>query len=120
MQYRRLLVKALAPILSIALLFIGVTLLRAKLWPAGTICLLLALAGFIYGMRLLEKSPFTSEELDTLRPFLPTFLVWLVIISLSLLSVYFVADSFISQGTNRIADIAYVASVFLGLLAVWW
>src|SRR5512139_761143 len=120
MGHRRLFVKALAPIVSIALLFIGVILLRAKLWPAGTICLLLALAGFIYGMRLLEKSPFTSEELDLLRPFLPTLLVWLAVISLSLLSVYYVADTFISQGTNRMADIAYAASVILGLLAVWW
>src|SRR5512139_4245070 len=100
MGYRRLLVKALAPILSIVLLFISIILLRAKLWPAGTICLLLALAGFIYGMRLLEKSPFTPGEHDLLRPYLPTLLVWLAVISLSLLSVYHVADAFKSPGTD--------------------
>ncbi len=120
MQHRRLLVKALAPILSIALLFIGVILLRAKLWPAGTVCLVLALVGFIYGMRLLEKSPFTPEELELLRPFIPTFLIWLAVVGLSLLSVYHVADNFKSPGTDRLADIAFVGSVILGLLAVWW
>jgi 4-amino-4-deoxy-L-arabinose transferase-like glycosyltransferase len=120
MQHRRLIVKALAPILSIVLLFVGVILLRAKLWPAGTVCLLLALVGFVYGMRLLEKSPFTQEELDTLRPLIPTFLIWLAVISLSLLSVYYVADNFISPETDRIAAIAFASSVLLGLLAVWW
>ena len=120
MQHRRLLIKALAPIFSIVLLFVGVILLRARLWPAGTICLVLALIGFIYGMRLLEKSPLTTEELDTLRPLVPTFLVWLLVIGLSFISVFYVADNFKSPETDRIAAIAFAGSVILGLLAVWW
>jgi hypothetical protein len=92
MKHHRVLIKALTPILSIVLLFAGVILLRAKLWPAGIICLVLALLGFVYGMRLLEKSPFTSEEQEYLRPLIPTFLVWLVVIALSFISVFHVAD----------------------------
>jgi 4-amino-4-deoxy-L-arabinose transferase-like glycosyltransferase len=120
MQHRRLFIKALAPILSIVLLSVSIILLRANLVPAGTICLVLALAGFIYGMRLLEKSPFTPEELEILRPLLPTLLVWLAVVGLSLLSVYYAADNFKSPETDRIADIAFAGSVALGLLAVWW
>jgi 4-amino-4-deoxy-L-arabinose transferase-like glycosyltransferase len=120
MQHRRLLIKALTPILSIAILFIGVVLLRAKLWPAGTVCLILALIGFVYGMRLLEKSPLTPDELDVLRPLMPNILVWLGVIGLSFISVYYVADNFKSPETDRIAAIAFSGSVILGLLAVWW
>ena len=120
MRHRRLFVKALAPILSIALLLIAIILLRAKFWPAGAVCLVLALVGFIYGMRLLENFPFTPEELDLLRPFLPTFLLWLAVIGLSLLSVYQVADNFKSPETDRLAVLAFAGSVILGLLAVWW
>jgi hypothetical protein len=120
MQHRRLLFKALAPILSILLVFIGVILLPARLWPSGTICLILALVGFVYGMRQLEKSPFTPEELDILRPLLPTFLLWLIVLVLSFISVFYAADNFKSPETDRVAAIAFVGSVLLGLLAVWW
>jgi hypothetical protein len=120
MQRRRLLFKALAPVLSILLLFVGVILLRDKLWPAGTVCLLLALVGFIAGMRLLEKSPFTPEEIEFLRPLIPSVVVWLAVVSLSFISIFYVADNFKSPETDRIASIAYVGSVILGLLAVWW
>ena len=120
MQHRRLFIKALIPFLSIALLFAGVVFLRAKLWPAGSISLVLALGGVIYSMRQLENSPFTSEELDTLRPMIPTFLVWLAVIGLSFISVFYVADNEKSAETDRIASLAFAASVLLGLIAVWW
>lgn len=120
MKPQQLLAKALAPIVSIVLLVAGVILLRAQLWPAGTLCLVLALAGFAYSIRLLEKSPFTPEELDLLRPWIPTVLVWLAVISLSFVAVFYVADNFKSPGTDRIAVLAYLGSVILGLLAVWW
>ena len=71
-------------------------------------------------MRLLENSPFTAEELEILRPYIPGVLLWLAVAGLSLLSVYYVADNFKSPETDRMADIAFVSSVILGLLAVWW
>ena len=120
MKPHRVLVKALTPVVSILLLFVGVTCLRAQLWTVGTVCLLLALAGFVYSMRLLEKSPLTSEELAALRPLLPVVLIWLAIISLSFIAVFYVADNAKSAETDRIAALAFVASVLLGLAAVWW
>lgn len=66
MKFQRLLIKALAPIVSIVLLLVGVILLRSQLWWAGTIVVLLALAVFIYSVRLLERSPRLPEEMDVL------------------------------------------------------
>ena len=66
MKFQRLLIKALAPIVSIVLLLVGVILLRSQLWWAGTIGGLLALAVFIYSVRLLERSPRLPEVMDVL------------------------------------------------------
>ena len=116
---KRLLVKALAPVVSIVFLLAGVILLRAQIWAAGAICLLLALAGLIYSMRLLETLPFTSEEMDTLRPWVPRFVVWLLVISLMMVAVLYVADNIKSAETDRVAAISFVLSVIIGLFAVW-
>ncbi|MGE5642426.1 MAG: ArnT family glycosyltransferase [Byssovorax cruenta] len=120
MKPRRLLIKALAPIASIVLLLVGVILLRAQLWSLGTITVLLALVGFIYSIRLLESLPLVSEEMDVLRPMLPSLLVWLLVLCLSLVAVLYVADNFKSAQTDHVAALAFLGSVILGLLAVWW
>jgi hypothetical protein len=120
MKSQRLFVKALTPIASIVLLLVGVILLRAQFWCVGTIAILLTLAGFIYSIRLLESSPLSPEEMDVLRPMLPSVLVWLLVLCLSLVAVLYVADNFKSAQTDRIAALAFISSVFLGLLAVWW
>jgi hypothetical protein len=120
MKFQRLFIKAFTPIISIVLLLASIALLRAKFFGGGSICLLLALAGFIFSIRYLEKSPFTPAELDTLRPFLSSFGVWLLIISLTLISVLYVADNAKTTETDRVAAFAFVGSLILGLLAVWW
>ena len=119
MALPKLFVRAATPIASIFLILAGVIQLRAQIWTIGAICLALALLGFILSMRLLEKAPFTSEEVETLRPLLGPMLSWVTIISLLMVSVFYVADNFISARTNRIAAIAWVSSVLLGMLVVW-
>ena len=120
MKFQRVFIKALAPIVSIVFLLAGVVLLRAQFWMAGAGSLFLALAGFMYSIRLLEKSPFTSEEMDMLRPTVPLLLVWLVVISLTMVAVLYVADNTKSAETDRVAVLAFLSSLLLGLLAVWW
>ncbi|HJS17918.1 MAG TPA: glycosyltransferase family 39 protein [Anaerolineales bacterium] len=120
MRLYRLIIKASIPILSVVFLLSGITLLHAQFWVAGAGCLVPALIGFMYSLRQLEKSPFTAEEMDVLRPWVPTLTVWLIVISLSIVSVIYVADNSKSPEADRVAALAYVSSVMLGLLAVWW
>ena len=51
MKHHRLLIKAFVPLVSIILLIASITFLRAQSWFMGSVCLYLALAGFIYGIR---------------------------------------------------------------------
>ncbi len=120
MKHQRLFVKAIAPILSVVLLLAGITLLRARFWAAGAGCLFFALAGFACSVRLLERSPFTSAEMEVLRPWIPRLVVWALIASLTFLSVLYVADNTKSVETDRFASLAFLLSVLLGLAAVWW
>ena len=120
MKHHRLFIKALTPILSVVLLLAGITLLRARFWAAGAGCLFLALAGFACSVRILERSPFTSVEMEVLRPWAPRLVVWALVASLTFLSVLYVADNTQSAETDRMASLAFIASIFLGLAAVWW
>ncbi len=117
---KRLHIKALTPIVSIVFLLAGVLFLRAQFGIPGASCLLLALMGFIYSMRLLENSSFTSEEMDKLRLVVPSIVVWLLVVSFTMVAVLYVADNTKSTETDRIAVLAFIGSVVLGLLAVWW
>ena len=119
MSLPRLFIKAGTPIVSILLGLAGIIQLRAQIWTAGAICIALAMVGFILSMRLLEKTPLTTEEIESLSPWTTPALLWATVISLMMLSVFYVADNFISAQTNRIADIAWVSSVLLGMFVVW-
>src|SRR5688572_27029660 len=119
MKATRLFIKAITPIASIILILAGVIQLRAQFWATGAVCLLLAMLGFILSIRLLEKTPFTPEELEKLRPFILPGILWVVIISLLMISVFYVADNYISSETNRIAAVAWTTSFVLGLLVTW-
>ena len=120
MKSQRLFIKALAPIISIVFLLAGVILLRAQFWILGASCFFLALFGFIYSIRLSELSPFTPQEMDVLRPLVPILLVWLLVFSLTMVAVLYVADNVKSAKTDRVADFAFISSLILGLLVVWW
>lgn len=115
----RLFIKAVAPIASIFLILAGVIQLRAQSWASGTICILVAMVGFMISMRLFENTPFTDEELETLRPFVIPVASWTIIVSLLSISIFYVIDSFKSAETDRIAAIAWIVSVLLGLFTVW-
>jgi 4-amino-4-deoxy-L-arabinose transferase-like glycosyltransferase len=119
MNPTRLFVKAVTPIASILLILAGIIQLRAQFWATGAVCTILAMAGFILSMRLLEKAPFTPEELEALRPFILPAILWTIIISLLMLSVLYVADNFKSTETDRIAGVAWTSSLVLGLLVTW-
>ncbi|HET9906149.1 MAG TPA: glycosyltransferase family 39 protein, partial [Anaerolineales bacterium] len=119
MSLPRLFIKAVAPIASILLLLAGIMQLRAQVWTFGAICIVLAMFGFILSMRLLEKAPFTTEELETLRPWAIPAILWITVISLLMISVFYVADNFKTAQTDRIAAIAWIVSLILGIFAIW-
>ena len=119
MTLPRLFLKAAAPIASIFLILAGIVQLRAQIWMAGGICVTLAMLGFILSIRLLEKAPFTPDEIETLRPRIIPTILWATVISLSAISVFYVADNFKSAQTDRIAAAAWFVSVILGILTIW-
>jgi 4-amino-4-deoxy-L-arabinose transferase-like glycosyltransferase len=119
MSLPRLFTKAATPIASVFLILAGIIQLRAQFWTAGAICLILAMLGFILSIRMLERTPFTAEEIDTLRPWVIPAIGWTVVASLLLVSVFYVADNFKSPQTDRIAAVGWVTSVILGLVMIW-
>lgn len=119
MSSARLFIKAVTPIASILLILAGILQLRAQSWTVGGICVVLAMLGFILSIRLLEKTPFTTDELTVLLPWMIPVISWAIVAGLITLSVFYVADHFESAQTDRIAAIAWVGSVILGLFIVW-
>lgn len=116
----KLLIKAITPIASIFLILAGIVQLRAQIWTMGAICVLLAMAGFIFSMRLLERTPLTMEEFEILRPFLVPAALWMCVLVLLTIATFYVADNIKSAETDRIAAVAWVCSVLLGLLIMGW
>lgn len=119
MKSPRLLVKAVTPLASIAFALAGLLQLRAQFWVTGALSLLIAVIGFTVSMRLLEKTPFTSDEIESLRPFAIPAIGWAIVASLLSVSVVYVADNFKSPETDRTAELAWVGSVLLSLWLVW-
>jgi 4-amino-4-deoxy-L-arabinose transferase-like glycosyltransferase len=119
MSLPRLLIKAATPIASILLILAGIVQLRGQIWTAGAVCLALAMLGFILSVRLLERAPLTTEEVESLRPWTAPVLAWAVVISLLTVSVFYVADNVKSAQTDRAASAAWMGSVILGFLVVW-
>ena len=119
MSLPRLFIKASAPIFSIFLILAGIIQLRAQMWTLGILCILLAMAGFIYSARLLEDRPFSDEEVETLRPWVAPVALWTIVFSLLAVAVFYTADQLVSVETNRIAAIAWVSSVVLAWMIVW-
>ena len=119
MNLPRLFIKAATPIASIFLILAGIIQLRAQIWTTGTICIILAMVGFILSMRMLENTPFTTEEIEALRPIIAPAILWTIVLSLLTVSVFYVADNFKSGETDRIAAVAWVSSVVLGMITIW-
>lgn len=120
MHLPRSFLRAAIPILSIFPILAGIMQLRAQLWVAGTICIILAMLGFIFSIRWLEKKPLTVEEMDDLSPLILPTILWTVILSLLTVSTFYVVDNIHGPETDRIAAVTWVTSVILGMLTVWW
>ena len=120
MKFPYLFIKAVIPIISILLALAGVIQLRSGIWTAGGIFIVLALAGFVLSIRLIEKNPFTAEELETLKPILVPRIVWFISISLVAFSVIYVAGSLRRAEADWIAAAAWVCSIVLSLMSTWW
>jgi len=119
MKFPGTLIKALAPLVSFTLAFVGILQLRNQFWAVGTICILLAVGGFIFSMRALEKSPFTLEEINTFKPVLLPATLWMVVIGLVMISVIYVVDTVETVETDRFAAAGWVAAVILSLILGW-
>src|SRR5688500_18155240 len=119
MKFPGTLIKALAPLVSFTLAFVGILQLRNQFWAVGTICILLAVGGFIVSMRALEKSPFTLEEINTFKPVLLPATLWMVVIGLVMISVIYVVDTVATVETDRFAAAGWVAAVILSLILGW-
>ncbi|HEX6270894.1 MAG TPA: glycosyltransferase family 39 protein [Anaerolineales bacterium] len=116
---RALVLKAAIPVASTMLILTGIVLLRSQFWIPGASCIILAMLGVTLSMRLLENTPLTSEELEGLHPFVRPAIVWAIITGLVAISVLYVVDNFKSPETDRIAALAWVSSVVLGLIFTW-
>ena len=119
MKFPGLFIKAVTPIAALVLALAGIVQLRSQIWTAGTICILLAVGGFVFSIRLLEKSPFTPDELEILKPALFPAILWMVIVSLVMISVIYVADNVETAETDRFATAAWPIAVILSLILVW-
>lgn len=119
MNPTRLFIKAVTPFGSILLILAGIIQLRAQLLATGAVCIILAMLGVILSVRLLGDAPFTAEELESLRPFIMPGMLWTIVISLLMLSVFYVSDNFTSPETDRVAAVAWTSSVVLGILMIW-
>ena len=119
MDSSRLFIKSATPIVSIFLILAAILQLRAQNWTVGGICIVLAMLGFILSMRLLEKTPLTTEEIETLHPWAVPAILWTAVSALLMVSVFYVADHFKSPQTDRIAAVAWLSSFSLGMLATW-
>lgn len=119
MKSSQLFIKAATPIVSIAFALAGIIQLRTQSWTAGAICITLAVIAFMLSMRLLEKTPFTPDELETLRPLAIPTIAWIIVISLIAIAVTYVADDVKSVETDRFAEVAWIGSMILSLLIIW-
>lgn len=119
MKPSNLFIKAVIPITAVALVVSGVIQLRAQFLTTGGICIGLAMLGFIYGIRRLEREPFSSEELEALRGYTIPAIIWVIILELLTLSVVYVADTVKTAMTDRAAAVAWLMSVILSLLIIW-
>ena len=120
MKFPGLFIKAVSPVASLALGATAIIQLRSQIWTSGAICLVLALAGLAFSLRLLEKNPFTPEEIESLRPVLAPAFHWMAIVGLITISVIYVADTVLTPETDRVAAGAWVCGVMLSLIVVWW
>jgi len=89
----KLVIKAILPLAAVVLLLAGIVLLRAESPSAGAVFIALAMIGLIVGLRLITNSPFTSEELEALRPFMMQAILWIAVVTLCLIAVLNVADN---------------------------
>src|SRR5688572_17601504 len=119
MKFPGLFIKAVTPIVALVFALAGIIQLRSQIWIAGAICIILAVVGFVFSMRLLEKSPFTPEELASVKPVLIPAIIWMVIVSLITISVIYVADNVKTAETDRFATAAWPAAVILSLIFTW-
>ena len=119
MNSPKLFFKAATPMASIALALAGILQLRAQFWTSGALCITMAVIGFMTSMRLVEKTPFTAEEMEILRPLAIPLILWAVVASLLSVSVVYVADNIKSPQTDRIAEITWLGSLLLSLLITW-
>jgi 4-amino-4-deoxy-L-arabinose transferase-like glycosyltransferase len=120
MKFSGLFIKAIIPIISIVLALAGIVQLRSGIWTAGGICIVLAVAGFVFSTRLVEKSLLSSEELETLNPVLIPRILWVIIISLVAISVLYVVDNVKSTETDRFAVASWAFAMVLSLIVTWW
>jgi 4-amino-4-deoxy-L-arabinose transferase-like glycosyltransferase len=115
----KLSLRAAIPIVSILLILAGIIQLRAETWAAGSICIILALIGFTPGIRSLENTTLPTKEIEVPRPLAVPTILWIVIPSLLIISVFLVADDFKSAGTDRVAAAAWLCAILLSLIVTW-
>lgn len=113
-------IKTVSPIGSILLAFAGIIQLRSGSWTTGAMCIVPAIAVFVLNMQSLEKGPLESDEFDALQPILVPRVIWLIVTGLVIISVIYVADNVKSIETDRIAVVAWMSAMILGLILMWW
>ncbi|HET9905766.1 MAG TPA: glycosyltransferase family 39 protein, partial [Anaerolineales bacterium] len=120
MNFLKLFIEAFIPISSIILAVTGIIQLRSGDVTTGVVCIFLAIATFVFSMRRLEKNTVEQEKRVSLKPASVPSVSWVIVVGLVVISVIYVADNVKSAVTDRIAVIAWVLAMLLGLFLTWW
>jgi 4-amino-4-deoxy-L-arabinose transferase-like glycosyltransferase len=110
----------IAPVASLFFAFAGVLLLRAHYWTGGAASLLIAMVALIADLRYVDNSAFASRPDGRPRMISISAALWVTVIVLNGVATFHVLDARASGVTDRLAAIAWLCSVAIGLLTVWF
>ena len=109
----------IAPIASIFFALAGVFLLRAQLWTTGAVSVLIAMVALIADLRFFDRLTFDRGQPGELRLRSIPAALWVTAIWLNGVATFQVAAGSGSSASERLAAVAWICSVLIGLLTAW-
>jgi len=110
----------IAPVASLFFALAGLLLLRARYWTGGTVSLLIAMLTLIADLRYFDNCAFAARPPSRSRMIWISAALWVAVILLNGVATFHVLDARASGVTDRLAAVAWLCSVAIGLLTVWF
>ncbi len=104
---------------SLVLILIGVMLMRDHQLTSGGIFLVLALALFLFSIRLIEQNPLTDEDLAFLKPYLAPTLFFIATAALTGMLIVNLTENSRTPGLNHLASAEWLLSILCLALGVF-